>query len=195
MPRDSTLDAVEGALLALVVVLPLCVCACVVCIVCSRQRHGFWPARKPDGCVEVLPTLSEDEETGSAGPPMARRRLCWRNRMQPLSCPLPVESEDVTGLTRCCFHREAGRRSGHAPVVIQLPLEGVSTLQEGASRSALRPAPTNPSQVPFSQRNAHHARPGQRATTPPYRPCSCPAPQTNCTSTQTNTHSTNLGLT
>ena len=80
-------------------------------------------------CVEVLPTLSE-EELEAACPPIARPRGFWR------SCAgtvVPVRRAhaalvEAPRLARCVFHRPAGG-SGRWPVEMEVSLDGVVTVQ------------------------------------------------------------------
>lgn len=149
MPDDgSTLDTIEAALIVLVIFIPAVCAIRLTCACCHARKRRRWWTGRPNGCVEVLATMSEDEEIGRDAP-MARRcreALWGYRRRERGSQPLPRSAPSMTQPpvsqpTRCYLYAKPPLRGGPLPVLVEVPLEGVETMQVRASQSAQCDAP------------------------------------------------------
>jgi len=149
MPDDgSTLDTIEAALIVLVIFIPAVSAIRLTCACCHARKRRRWLMGRPNGCVEVLATMSEDEEIGR-DPPIARRcreALWGYRRRERGSQPLPRSAPSMTQPpvsqpTRCYLYAKPPLRGGPLPVLVEVPLEGVETMQVRASQSAQCDAP------------------------------------------------------
>jgi hypothetical protein len=151
MPDDrSILGSLEAALLVLIIVIPAVSAIRIIQTCCHTWRGRRWWTGKPSGCVQVLATMSEDEET-ARDPPIARRcsgALMGDRRRARCRQPLPRSAPSMpetpgSPFTRCYLYVKPPLRGGPLPVLVEVPLEGVETMRVRAPTGAHCDAPTH----------------------------------------------------
>uniref|UniRef100_A0A7S0J8J8 Uncharacterized protein n=1 Tax=Calcidiscus leptoporus TaxID=127549 RepID=A0A7S0J8J8_9EUKA len=116
--------------------LPLLVAMCLSCYRRRRRRWNSlllpcWSANRHSACQEMVPTSDGEDDDGESRVRRERRRQRDSRAKTPLASALAsARSACSTGLTKVYFRESDWCSRVRKPIIIELPIDGVHSVQE-----------------------------------------------------------------